>query len=79
MKNRTVVAIATAAFVAGAAIPTIAYERHPDIRAGINNLVQARNVLNQGTHDFHGYRVKAIGEINQAIGDLNMALRSDHG
>ncbi len=75
MNKRTITAIAAAAFLAGAAVPTIAFERHPDIRAGLNNLTQARSELNNGAHDFHGYRLKAISEIDQAIKDLNMAMR----
>ncbi|MBC5800957.1 MAG: hypothetical protein GIX03_05970 [Candidatus Eremiobacteraeota bacterium] len=77
MNNRAITAIAASAFLVGAAVPTIAFESHPELRAGLNNLMAARADLNKGSHDFHGYRVKAIGEINEAINDVNMAMRSD--
>ncbi len=77
MNKRTISAIAAAAFLAGAAVPTIAFERHPELRAGLNNLIQARAELNKGSHDFYGHRIKAISEINEAINDVNLAMNSD--
>ncbi len=77
MNKRAITAIAAGAFLAGAAVPTIAFERHPALRAGLNNLMAARANLNQGSRDFHGYRLKAISEVNQAINDVNMAMRVD--
>jgi len=42
-------------------------ERHPEIRAAIRHLEQARDNLQKGAHDFGGHRVKALEHTNQAL------------
>ncbi|MDE2571055.1 MAG: hypothetical protein KGM44_00865 [bacterium] len=79
MKHRLTVLIAGLAFVAGAAVPTLAYERHPDMRAALEALYSARMHLSTSNRDFDGLRVKALGETNEAIRDVQAAIASDRG
>lgn len=78
LKHKVTVLIAGLAFVAGAAVPTLAFERHPDMRAALNALYNARTHLQTSAHDFDGLRVKALGETNEAINDVQAAIRLDH-
>jgi hypothetical protein len=52
-------------------------ERHPEIRAAIRNLEEARGHLQAAAHDFGGHRVKALEHTNKAIEECREALRSD--
>ncbi|TAM59362.1 hypothetical protein EPN52_08110 [bacterium] len=79
MKHKLTVLIAGLAFVAGAAVPTLAVEHHPDMRAALNALFNARGHLQTSNHDFHGLRVKALEETNEAIHDVQAAIASDPG
>jgi hypothetical protein len=54
-----------------------AAEPHPEIRAALANLREAREHLEHAAHDFHGHRVAAIKAIDEAIEQLQLALRSD--
>lgn len=54
-----------------------AAERHPEIRAAQNHLMQAKARLEHAAHDFAGHRVKAIEHINEALDELKLALESD--
>ena len=49
-------------------------ERHPHIRAAINELEQAKRELQTAAHDFGGHRVQAIRAIDEAIKQLREAL-----
>ncbi|TAM73477.1 hypothetical protein EPN44_13860 [bacterium] len=77
MKHKLTVLIAGLAFVAGAAVPTLAMEHHPDMRAALNALFSARTHLQTSNRDFSGLRVKALGETNEAIRDVQAAISSD--
>lgn len=78
MKTKLVAAaIALVAFGGGAATTAFAYERHPDMRAALSALYNARNHLSTSNRDFGGYRVKALNDTNQAISDVQTALRYD--
>ncbi len=52
-------------------------EPHPEIRAALANLREARDHLQHAAHDFHGHRVAAIKAIDEAIRQLQLALQSD--
>ena len=53
-------------------------ERHPHIRAAIHELREARHELKVADHDFGGHRVEALGSVDQAIKQLELALKFDH-
>jgi hypothetical protein len=52
-------------------------ERHPHIKAAIRELGEAKQELEHAAHDFGGHRVDAIGAVNAAIKQLNLALEHD--
>jgi hypothetical protein len=52
-------------------------ERHPHIHAAIRELREAKRELEKADHDFRGHRVEAIKAIDQAIIQLEKALRAD--
>lgn len=52
-------------------------ERHPEIRAAIRHLEQARDNLQRAAHDFGGHRVKALEHTNQALEECQKALEFD--
>ncbi len=61
-------------FPAAAAMPA---EHHPEIRAALDALQNARNHLGHGAHDFGGHRAAALNLTNQAIEQCRAALRYD--
>jgi hypothetical protein len=52
-------------------------ERHPHIRASINELREARNELQRAAHDFCGHRVAALRDTDAALKQLQFALECD--
>ena len=52
-------------------------ERHPAIRKALKEIRSAKQVLEKASQDFGGHRVAAIQAIDQAIGELEAALKSD--
>jgi hypothetical protein len=52
-------------------------ERHPRIRAAIRELNAARQELRTAAHDFCGHRAEALEKTDQAIRQLEFALRCD--
>jgi hypothetical protein len=53
-------------------------EAHPDIRAAMQHLRQAREILQKkAAHDFEGHRKQAIESIDHAIEHLQQALQVD--
>lgn len=52
-------------------------ERHPEVRAALQHLRQAKQALQKGSHDFSGHREKALDLTNQAINECQQALQSD--
>ena len=54
-----------------------AADRHPSINAAIRSLRNAVNDLQHANHDFGGHRVEAMAACNQAISQLEQALRFD--
>jgi hypothetical protein len=52
-----------------------AYEPHPQIRAALEALRNAKRHLEEGAHDFHGHRVAALKHVDQAIAEAQICLR----
>jgi hypothetical protein len=52
-------------------------EPHPEIRAAIGSLRNAREHLEHADHDFGGHRVDAVHAIDQAIEQLQICLKYD--
>jgi len=52
-------------------------ERHPEIRAAMRALQNAKRELEKGAHDFGGHRVKALEHVNQALAECREALTYD--
>jgi hypothetical protein len=54
------------------------HHRDPEIHRGMRLLHRARQVLNRGAHDFGGHRAAAVEQIDQALNNLQLALRVRH-
>jgi hypothetical protein len=52
-------------------------EPHPEIRAALRALQNARAHLQRGAHDFGGHRARALQLTDQAIQECHEALRYD--
>ena len=62
-----------AAVPAPGAVP----EPHPEMRAAIGALENAKRHLEHASHDFEGHRAKALEHTNQALEECRLALASD--
>jgi hypothetical protein len=54
-----------------------AREPHPEIRAAIGDLRQARERLDHAAHDFGGHRVAAMKSIDEALEQLQICMKYD--
>jgi len=52
-------------------------ERHPEIRQALASLRRAKEYMEHAAHDFGGHRVEAIRATNEAIQQLEIALKYD--
>ncbi len=52
-------------------------ERHPHIRAAMNELREAREELRTAAHDFCGHRRQAVHQCDEAIRQLQLAIDCD--
>ncbi len=52
-------------------------ERHPELRAALRALENARNALQKGAHDYSGERVEALKDTNKAIQEVRQAIAKD--
>ena len=52
-------------------------ERHPELRRALRALMQARNALQHGAHDFNGHRADALKATDQAIQQVRLAIKFD--
>ena len=81
MKKRLLTLAALGIFTLGFAYPAVAPaaapEPHPEIRAAINSLRNAKNHLEHADHDFGGHRVEAIAAVDHALEQLNVCLKFD--
>jgi hypothetical protein len=69
--------IFTLCFAYPAGAPAASPEPHPEIRAAINSLRNAKNHLEHADHDFGGHRVEAIAAVDHALEQLNVCLKFD--
>jgi hypothetical protein len=72
--NRPVLAAAAQPSPSSATIPA---ERHPEIREAIAALRRAKQHMEHAAHDFGGHRVEAIRATDEAIHQLEEALKYD--
>jgi hypothetical protein len=72
-------AVMTAATPANAPNPAApaAAEPHPHIRAALRELREARHELETAAHDFGGHKKEAIEAVDNAIKQLQEALKYD--
>lgn len=56
---------------------SIAEPRHPQIRAAMDALRNAKDHLQHGAHDFGGHRVDAIRAIDEAMHQLEICMHYD--
>jgi hypothetical protein len=54
-----------------------AFERHPEIRAALDALHNAKEHLEHAAHDYHGHRVDAIRAIDEADRQLRFCMEAD--
>ncbi len=52
-------------------------ERHPHMRAALRQLKAARKQLAASAHDYDGHRVAALGDVDQAIQQIEAGLAWD--
>ncbi len=52
-------------------------ERHPHMRTALRQLRGARKQLAESAHDYGGHRVTALGEVDQAIQEIEQGLAYD--
>ena len=52
-------------------------EKHPELRAALRALMQARTDLQKGAHDFSGERVEALKDTDKAIAEVRQAIAKD--
>lgn len=56
---------------------SIAEPRHPEIRAALDALHNAKDHLEHAAHDFGGHRADAIHAIDDAMHQLQICMRYD--
>lgn len=68
-----------ATFQASAQVPggRMGRERHPELKAALTALRNAKTRLEHAAHDYNGHRVKAIEHTNEAIREVEEAIASD--
>ena len=72
--------ITTCCVAVGMMLPmtvTVHAEDHPEIRAAIHALENARTHLVEAKHDFGGHRKAALDAVDEAITQLKIALKYD--
>jgi hypothetical protein len=52
-------------------------EAHPEVRAALANLREAREHLQHSAHDFGGHRVAALKSVDEAIREAQICLKYD--
>jgi len=66
-----------AVMMALASSPTSAMPRHPEIRAALDALRNARAHIASAAHDYHGHRVDALRATDEAIHQLEICMEYD--
>ncbi len=52
-----------------------AREPHPEIRAALDSLRQARSDLQNAARDFHGHRAAALHHVDEAIHEAEICMQ----
>jgi hypothetical protein len=77
MKKKVMSIFIVAAFMLAFTPTSPAFQRHPEIRAALDALHNAKEHLNHAAHDFHGHRAEAIRAIDEAQHQLEICLQFD--
>ncbi|HZR58890.1 MAG TPA: hypothetical protein VFA74_18625 [Terriglobales bacterium] len=77
MNKKFVAAFSVAALMLAITPTSPAFERHPEIRAAIDALHNAKEHLEHAAHDFRGHRVDAIHAIDEAERQLRICMEVD--
>jgi hypothetical protein len=77
MKRKTIGILTVMALMMAFTPTSPAFERHPEIRAALDALHNAKVHLEHAAHDFHGHRVEAIRAIDEADRQLHLCLEAD--
>jgi hypothetical protein len=77
MKKRMIGILTVTALMMAFTPTSPAFERHPEIRAALDALHNAKAHLEHAAHDFHGHRVDAIRAIDEADRQLHLCLEAD--
>lgn len=77
MKKKMMGILAVTVFMMAFTPTSPAFERHPEIRAALEALHNAKAHLEHAAHDFHGHRVDAIRAIDEADRQLRICMEVD--
>jgi pyruvate kinase len=77
MKKKMMGILAVTALMMAFTPTSPAFERHPEIRAALEALHNAKAHLEHASHDFHGHRVDAIRAIDEADRQLRICMEID--
>ncbi len=77
MKHRIMTVFTVAALMLAFTPTSPAFEQHPQIRAAMEALRNAREHLEHAAHDFGGHKVDAIRAINEAHHQLEICMEFD--
>jgi hypothetical protein len=77
MKTRLMGMFAVFALLLALSPASPAQGRHPEIRAAIQAIDNARNHLQHAAHDFGGHRVDAIRALDEAQHQLQVCMQYD--
>jgi hypothetical protein len=77
MRKKVVGLFGVMALMLSLSSPSPAYERHPEIRAAVEALENAKRHLQEAAHDFHGHRADAIRSVDEALRQLRVCMQYD--
>ena len=77
MRKRVMSVFAVLALMMALAPSSPAAGRHPQIRAALDALRNARAHLVEAAHDFHGHKADAIKATDEAIRQLEICMQYD--
>jgi type II secretory pathway component PulM len=77
MKRKTTVILTVMALMLAFTPTSPAFERHPEIRAALDALRNAKAHLEHAAHDFKGHRIDAIRAIDEAERQLRICMEVD--
>jgi hypothetical protein len=75
--KKMLIAVTVASLMLAITPTSPAFERHPEIRAAIEALHNAKEHLEHASHDFHGHRVDAIRAIDEADHQLHICMEAE--